>query len=113
MSAIRQLDFLESVFRRPQPVNSHHGFLTAVRASTNFAFAPLLRRALQLSLPLHTGEASLFFCTIFRACAPAPHVFAVLSALMGEIFLLIAGTLRFARNSRTTNAFCARMSRPL
>ena len=114
MSAIRQLDFLKSVFRRPQPVNSHHGFLTAVRARTNFAFARLLCRALQLSLPLHTGEAALFFRTIFRACAPAPHVFAVFSsALMREIFLLVAGNLRFVRKSLTANACCARMSRPL
>jgi len=113
MSAIRQLDFLKSVFRRPQPVNSHHGFLTAVRTGTNFAFAQLLRPALQLSLPLHTGEAALFFCAIFRACAPAPHVFPVLSALMGEIFLLIAGNFRFVGDSRVGNAFFDPMSRPL
>ena len=113
MSAIWQLDFLESVFRRPQPINSHHGFLTAVRAATNFAFARLLRRALQLSLPLHTGESALFFCAIFRACAPAPHIFAVLSALMGEIFLLIAGNLQSVGNSRIANACFACMSRPL
>jgi hypothetical protein len=112
MSAIRQFDFLKSVFRRPQPVNSHHGFLTAVRARTNFALA-LLRLALQLSLPLHTGEAALFLCPIFRGCAPAPHVFAILSALMGKIFLLIAGNLQFVGDSRIANAFFARMSRPL
>ncbi len=104
MPAIRQLDSLEAVCRRSQPVDHHHGLLMAVRAPAVFVAVKRLNPAFQPSPQVLAGEPSPFRLSILGARAPSSHVLAVVLAAarkFARIYVLVIRPLPDSRGSST------------